>query len=254
MALGEVQSHSQDIERLLGRKITDDKTGKIVDPLGVLRDVQAASKAKWSDPDTRRRNMQFSFGTKLGDMLGRTDFAEAERTAQGARNQGALGVAFGDYQRTKVGQREVRDIDSEAAGREGAELGLRVSDAAVAGLGAKGAAQTGRVAAYSKMAYDFANEIDPRAGKVVGLLGAGATAGVGLGHAVAEKGVNVWEHMPKWLGGVDKAQPPAAAQATATSNKDVVAALGKQPKEIASAIAAELNKPTYRDTNQSGSW
>lgn len=46
--------------------------------------------------------------------------------------------------------------------------------------------------------------------------------------------------MSKWLGGVDKAQPPAAAQATATSNKDVVAALEKQPKEIASAIAAEL--------------
>jgi hypothetical protein len=104
------------------------------------------------------------------------------------------------------------------------------------------------------MAYDFANEIDPRAGKVVGLLGAGATAGVGLGHAVAEKGVNVWEHMPRWLGGVDKAQPAAAAQAKATSNKDVVDALAKQPKEIASAIAAELNKPTYRDTNQSGSW
>ncbi len=254
MALGEVQSHSQDIERLLGRKITDDKTGKIVDPLAVLRDVQAASKAKWSDPDTRRRNMQFSFGTKLGDLLGRTDFAEAEATAQGARNQGSLGVAFGDYRRTKVGQREIRDLDTEAAGRDIAEKGLAVSDAAVAGLGAKGAAQTGRVAAYSKMAYDFANEIDPRAGKVVGLLGAGATAGVGIGHAVAEKGINVWEHMPKWLGGVDKAQPAAAAQATATSNKDVVAALEKQPKEIASAIAAELSKPTYRDTNQSGSW
>lgn len=253
MAIGEVQNHSQDIERLLGRKITDDKTGKIVDPLAVLRDVQAASKAKWSDPDTRRRNMQFSFGTKLGDLLGRTDFAEAEATAQGARNQGGLGIAFGDYQRSKVGQREVRDIDTEAAGQE-AELGLRVSDRAVSALGARGAAQTGRVAAYSKMARDFANEIDPRAGKVVGLLGAGATAGVGLGHAVAEKGVNVWEHMPKWLGGVDKAQPPAAAQATPTSNKDVVAALEKQPKEIASAIAAELNKPTYRDTFQSGSW
>lgn len=162
MAIGEVQSHSQDIERLLGRKITDDKTGKIVDPLAVLRDVQAASKAKWSDPDTRRRNMQFSFGTKLGDLLGRADFAEAEATAAQARNQGSLGVAFGDYQRTKAGQREIRDLDTE------------------------------------------------------------------------------WEHMSKWLGGVDKAQPPAAAQATATSNKDVVAALEKQPKEIASAIAAEL--------------
>lgn len=162
MAIGEVQSHSQDIERLLGRKITDDKTGKIVDPLAVLRDVQAASKAKWSDPDTRRRNMQFSFGTKLGDLLGRADFAEAEATARSARNQGSLGVAFGDYQRTKAGQREIRDLDTE------------------------------------------------------------------------------WERMSKWLGGVDKAQPPAAAQATATSNKDVVAALEKQPKEIASAIAAEL--------------
>ncbi len=253
-ALSEVKGHQPEIERLLKRRISNDE-GKIVDPLGVLRDVQSKSREKWQNPNTRRANMMFSMGPQLGQLLERTDFQEAGEQASKARDTGTVRQAFSDYRMTDRNElRNRRDLHTGALTRVGADKSMAMSDFLINELGAEGAAETGLVGSASMKAHELAKKYAPSYAPLVAGVGAGLTTGYGLSRVAIKRGYNVWNHIPEALGGKGRTSSNSdmSAAPPPQDNRALVSAIDKLPQKIGDEVASAIQRPQYRPPNQAG--
>jgi hypothetical protein len=115
--LDDMRTHATDIERTLGHKITDDKTGDLLDPAATYAELDRKRRGK-GGKEIQRRIANGTYGTFMGAALLNADFQRAAQVAEQAKDTGAVQKGAAQYRATEGGKDEVTDIKNGAAARD----------------------------------------------------------------------------------------------------------------------------------------
>ncbi len=113
-ALSFVSANAIQLERVLGRRITDEH-GQVQDPTAVLRDYVAFVKKHYGE--RAERNLQFQLGTEAGSAVFRADYSKVDELAKLAPSA-APQQALDKYLATDAGKRDVAQADLAASSRD----------------------------------------------------------------------------------------------------------------------------------------
>lgn len=138
-AMGMIKSRALDIERVTGRHVLDDQ-GRVQDPTRVLADLKRIAQRKFGkNQEGMRRALINDFGADLGLAVYRTDFAEVDRVAKGAKDRGKTAKEAEAFRQTPEGKRLAMQLQNQQRLRTGAgESVLSTVDWLNSNLGAEG--------------------------------------------------------------------------------------------------------------------
>lgn len=129
-AIGMIKSKAVQIEKWLGRRVVNDQ-GEVEDPTRVMADLKRIAQKNVPNKTTRRLGLMDQFGVDLGLAIERTDFAEVDRVAKGAKDRGKTAQEAEAFRKTPEGKRIERQLKVQQTARIIAEKGLTTAENAL---------------------------------------------------------------------------------------------------------------------------
>lgn len=178
-AIGMIKSKAVQIEKWLGRRVVNDQ-GEVEDPTRVMADLKRIAQKNVPNKTTRRLGLMDQFGVDLGLAIERTDFAEVDRVAKGAKDRGKTAQEAEAFRKTPEGKRQAMQLQNQQNLRSGAGEGvLGAVDWLNSKLGAEGTMLAGWMGGEGLKAGGSA-----LLETIKGGAGAGTGAGGGTGSGI----------------------------------------------------------------------